>query len=158
MLSSQGLISGFYIARIGSTHAMMLWPLHYMVPIRLDSSEIRSEQLSDLVVQCRYNACNTHNALVGVSPNDAPMFMLGRQDNQSDTAVDNGSIIRIHCLVIYLVHWVSIYLPYGRTRAMQYWLTVNGHVLVGVAERYEYDHTSVSSRQEKNGHTSATMC
>ncbi len=54
-------------------------PLYRDVRVIVDCTEIRSERPSDFEVQCAtyssYKACNTHKALVGISPSGVPTFI-----------------------------------------------------------------------------------
>ena len=74
-------------------------PLYRDVRVIVDCTEIRTERPSDFEVQCAtyssYKACNTHKALVGISPSGVPTFISELYEGSiSDNAITNHSKLR----------------------------------------------------------------
>ena len=74
-------------------------PLYRDVRVVIDCTEIRSERPSDFEVQCAtyssYKACNTHKALVGISPSGVPTFISELYEGSiSDNNITNQSKLR----------------------------------------------------------------
>ena len=74
-------------------------PLYKDVRVIVDCTEIRSERPSDFDVQCAtyssYKGCNTHKALVGISPSGVPTFISQLYEGSiSDNDITNKTKLR----------------------------------------------------------------
>ena len=74
-------------------------PLYRDVRVIVDCTEIRTERPSYFEGQCAtynsYKACNTHKALVGISPSGVPTFISELYEGSiSDNAITNHSKLR----------------------------------------------------------------
>ena len=74
-------------------------PLYKDVSVIVDCTEIRSERPSDFDVQCAtyssYKGCNTHKALVGISPSGVPTFISQLYEGSiSDNDITNKTKLR----------------------------------------------------------------
>ena len=74
-------------------------PMYKDVRVIVDCRELRSERPSDLEVQCAtfssYKSCNTHKALVGISPSGIPTFVSRFYEGSiSDNRITNKTQLR----------------------------------------------------------------